>query len=142
MGVRPGLAEERQLTESQSTRPGATSGAAAGAGGSGQWIPIMTAPNLRDLGGWPVGAGGSVRRGVVYRSAELAKLGSDDAAAFAALRIRTVYDLRTEVERASQPDHLPAGVELTVLDVLADEAGAAPAQLTEALHDPQAAAAA
>jgi protein-tyrosine phosphatase len=72
----------------------------------------------------------------------LAKLGGDDLVAFAALGIRTVYDLRTGAERAVHSDHLPAGTQLTILDVLADETSAAPAQLAEALHDPQAAAAA
>src|SRR5262245_36041703 len=111
-------------------------------GTPGERIPIATAPNLRDLGGWRTGDGAVVRHGVVYRSAELAKLHGDDLVAFAALGIRTVYDLRTSAERAIQPDHLPAGVQLTVLDVLADETGAAPAQLAEALRDPQTAAAA
>jgi protein-tyrosine phosphatase len=107
----------------------------------GERIPIGTAPNLRDLGGWPTRDGGVVRRGLVYRSAELAKLSGDDLVAFAALGIRTVYDLRTQAERTTQPDNLPAPTRLTILDVLADETGAAPAQLAEALHDPAAAAA-
>jgi protein-tyrosine phosphatase len=109
---------------------------ASSAGSPGERIPITTAPNLRDLGGWRTSDGAIVRHGVVHRSAELAKLGGDDLVAFAARGIRTMYDLRTAAERAVQPDHLPAGTQLTILDVLADEIGAAPAQLAEALQRP------
>ncbi len=106
----------------------------------GERIPITTAPNLRDLGGWATRRGGRVRVGQVYRSAELARLSGADLAAFAALGIRVVYDLRTAAERSSQPDQLPAGVDTQVLDILADATGAAPASLIEALHDPATAA--
>jgi len=106
----------------------------------GERIPITTAPNLRDLGGWATRHGGRVRIGQVYRSAELARLSGDDVAAFAALGIRVVYDLRTAAERSSQPDQLPGGVDVQVLDILADAAGAAPASLLGALHDPATAA--
>ena len=106
----------------------------------GQRIAINTAPNLRDLGGWPTRAGGMVRRGLIYRSAELADLSGDDLAAFGALGVRTVYDLRTGPERAAKPDQLPSSTRLKILDVLADETHAAPAQLAEALHNPATAA--
>jgi len=111
-------------------------------GAPGERISITTAPNLRDLGGWRTSDGSVVRRGVVYRSAELARLSGDDVLAFGALGIRTVYDLRTAAERSAHPDQLPPPTKLTVLDVLADATGAAPAELAEALHDPHAASAA
>jgi protein-tyrosine phosphatase len=60
-------------------------------------------------------------------------------AAFAALGIRWVYDLRTEAERVAQPDRLPPDIEHVALDVLKDSAVAAPAQLLHMRSDPKAA---
>jgi protein-tyrosine phosphatase len=97
----------------------------------GQNIPIATVPNLRDMGGWPA-PGGRVRSGVLFRSAEFGNLQGDDAAAFARLGIRSVYDLRTADERAANPNTLPPGTEYIVLDILADASDAGPAQLAPA----------
>jgi protein-tyrosine phosphatase len=108
-------------------------------GKAGESIAIDTVPNLRDLGGWPTGDGGRVRRGLLYRSTELDRLAGADLAAFAALGIRSVYDLRTETERTARPDRLPEGTEHIVVDVLAGSVDAAPAQLFKIAGDPQAA---
>ena len=105
----------------------------------GQSIAIPSAPNLRDLGGWPTRDGGTVRSGLVYRSTALNRLAGADMAAFAALGIRVVYDLRTAAERTAQPDRLPPGAEYVVVDVLKDSADAAPAQLLKVATDPRAA---
>jgi protein-tyrosine phosphatase len=105
----------------------------------GVLIPIASVPNLRDLGGWPVAGGGTVRHGVLYRSTELEHLSDADLPAFRELAITTVYDFRTEAERTREPDRVVAGVDYYVVDVLADESGAAPAQLMKALRDPAAA---
>jgi len=105
----------------------------------GQSIAIASAPNLRDLGGWPTRGGGRVRWGLLYRSTELGRLAGADMAAFAALGIRSVYDLRTEAERSAQPDRLPPGTEHVVVDVFKDSVDAAPAQLFKVATDPQAA---
>ena len=105
----------------------------------GQSIAIASVPNLRDLGGWPTRSGGTVRWGLLYRSTELGRLAGADMTAFAALGIRSVYDLRTEAERSAQPDRLPPGTEYVVADVVADLVDAAPAQLLKVATDPQAA---
>jgi protein-tyrosine phosphatase len=107
----------------------------------GARIEIASVPNLRDVGGWPTRGGGTVRRGVLYRSIELSHLHGDDLTAFAKLGIRTVYDLRTAAEQKAQPDHVPDGTEDVALDVLADSKDAAPAALIHVLDDPKAAAA-
>jgi protein-tyrosine phosphatase len=105
----------------------------------GASIAISAVPNLRDLGGWPTKGGGRVRWGLVYRSTALDRLEGADMATFAALGIRSVYDLRTKGERAAQPDHLPPGTEYVVLDVIKDSAVAAPAKLLDVRSDPKAA---
>jgi protein-tyrosine phosphatase len=99
---------------------------------------IATVPNLRDLGGWPT-PDGHVRYGLLFRSGEFSNLQGDDAAAFARLGIRSVYDLRTQAERAQQPNQVPAGTEYVVLDILKDSSQAGAAQLLAVLGDPKAA---
>jgi protein-tyrosine phosphatase len=117
----------------------ATPGPGPGPGpGRGQSIPIKTVPNLRDLGGWST-PGGPVRSGLLYRSAEFADLAGPDLDRFNALGVRTVFDMRTDEERAQKPNALPAGVEYVVVDILKDRVGAAPAQLLAVLGDPAAA---
>jgi len=105
----------------------------------GMSMGIASVPNMRDLGGWTTRDGGRVRRGLVYRSTELNQLAGADMTTFAALGIRSVYDLRTEKERAGQPDHLPPGTEYVVVDVFKDAQNAAPAQLLSVTTDPAAA---
>jgi len=94
---------------------------------------------MRDLGGWPTREGGSVRWGLIYRSTQLGQLAGSDMTTFAALGIRTVYDLRTEQERTQQPDRLPPCTEYVILDVLSDSEDAAPAQLFLVMTNPAAA---
>ncbi|MFB7845175.1 tyrosine-protein phosphatase [Microbacterium sp. NPDC056052] len=100
-------------------------------------VPIATAPNLRDLGGLPSTAG-EVRRGRVYRSAALSSLTDADEQRFAALGIRTVYDLRTAEEATASRDRLPEGVDTVTLDVLADSSTSVAASLGQLAADPQA----
>lgn len=99
-------------------------------------IGITTAPNLRDVGGWPTRGGGHVRTGLVYRSAGLGGLHGADLVAFAELDIRTVYDLRTADEIAAHPDTLPPDIGAVALDVLADSTQEAPAELYRLLEEP------
>jgi protein-tyrosine phosphatase len=93
-------------------------------------------PNLRDLGGWPT-PGGTVRWGVLFRSAEFAGLTGDDLAAFDRLDLATVYDFRTEAERSAQPNTLPAHVAYVPLDVMADSPDRGPAMLLKIVDDPK-----
>jgi protein-tyrosine phosphatase len=99
-------------------------------------ITIPTAPNLRDLGGWPTADGGHTRGGVVYRSTELTRLDDDDLGRIGDLGLRTVCDLRTQHEVDDHPDVLPDGLVATHLDVLADREHAAPAELRKMFADP------
>ncbi|MFB8086003.1 tyrosine-protein phosphatase [Streptomyces sp. col6] len=99
-------------------------------------VPTVSALNLRDLGGITLGPGRQVRQGVVLRSGRLGGLDPVDAAAVAALGIRTVVDLRTADERGSAPDALPPGARLFVADVLGDNPGVTPARFRALLADP------
>jgi len=66
-------------------------------------IPLKSASNLRDLGGWPTLDGRRVRGGRVFRAAALAGLCAEDEAAIAALGLRAVVDFRGTRERARAP---------------------------------------
>lgn len=74
---------------------------------------------MRDLGGLPV-SGGVFTPGQVFRSAALTDLTQADSQKLSDLGVAFVYDLRTEEERGSLPDRLPASAQLKILDVLAD----------------------
>jgi protein-tyrosine phosphatase len=66
-------------------------------------VPFAGITNLRDLGGYPTADGGRTRWGRVFRADALHKLTAEDLEAFAALGVRTVYDLRGDVERDEFP---------------------------------------
>jgi protein-tyrosine phosphatase len=66
-------------------------------------IPLISASNLRDLGGWPTEDGRRVRKGLVYRAPALANLAPEDEAVIAALGLRTVCDFRGTRERLHRP---------------------------------------
>ena len=65
--------------------------------------------NFRDCGGYPAGAGRTMRRGLVYRSDHLADLGDEDLATISALGLRVVHDFRLDSELERQPSRLPTG---------------------------------
>lgn len=78
--------------------------------------------NLRDIGGYPVEGGGSVRWRTLLRSDALHRLDPAGVAAVAGLGLRTVVDLRTqqEVDLAPSPlggpvIHVPVITELQAL---------------------------
>lgn len=104
---------------------------------AGRSLGIASLPNLRDVGGHVTPGGARVRTGLVFRSAALARLDGAESEAFAALGIRTVYDLRTAGERASAPDRLPSGTVHVVADVIADKDEGSPVQMLELLACPE-----
>ena len=91
--------------------------------------------NFRDAGGL---ATGSLRPGVVFRSAQFSGYPTAAEDDVVALGVRTVYDLRTADEAAHRPDVVPPGVAVVLLDVLADRphsGAAAVASLVTAKKD-------
>jgi protein-tyrosine phosphatase len=95
--------------------------------------------NLRDVGGHVTDDGRRVATGLAYRSAEVVPPDDATRQALADLGLRYIYDLRTETERDGEPDQLPPGAELVVLDVFGNAPQLAPAQLKTLFDDPAAA---
>ncbi|WP_280232627.1 tyrosine-protein phosphatase [Nocardia cyriacigeorgica] len=86
--------------------------------------------NFRDLGGLPTTGGGTVRPGVLLRSAQLSRLDEAGHAVLRELGVSAVHDLRGRAEIAKQgADHLPEGIRLTVTPFDSDMGEAPP-------HDP------
>ncbi|HJU12259.1 MAG TPA: tyrosine-protein phosphatase [Candidatus Binataceae bacterium] len=54
--------------------------------------------NFRDLGGHPVSDGRRVRRGRIYRSAHLAEIPQESSHPLAAIRLRTLVTLQSQLE--------------------------------------------
>lgn len=69
----------------------------------GRLVPFAGALNFRDVGGYPVTGGGLTRWRAVYRSDSLHYLTDGDLAAFDALGVKAVYDLRRPGEIARSP---------------------------------------
>ncbi|MEO1290712.1 MAG: tyrosine-protein phosphatase [Chloroflexota bacterium] len=70
-------------------------------------VPLPSAPNFRDIGGYSTKDGRYVRWNKVYRSSALDQLTEADQRAIHELGIRLVCDVRTQAEHESDPDHLP-----------------------------------
>ena len=83
--------------------------------------------NFRDLGGYKSADGRRVRWGRVFRSDALL-LDDEDLEDFAGLGIRTVYDLRSDIERQATPNRLPeeAPPAVVVLPLVSDNPDANP----------------
>ncbi len=69
-------------------------------------IELAGASNLRDLGGYRTADGRTVRRGLLFRSAALAKLTDADEAVVARLGLRTICDFRGVEESGRAPTRL------------------------------------
>jgi protein-tyrosine phosphatase len=66
-------------------------------------LPLESAFNLRDFGGYPTEGGGHVRRGMLYRSGSMHALSEEDERHLRGLGIVTVCDLRRVGERERYP---------------------------------------
>ncbi|MEM9037512.1 MAG: tyrosine-protein phosphatase [Actinomycetota bacterium] len=76
-------------------------------------------PNLRDLGGARTADGRRVRSGLLFRSDGLQRLATDDAASVVSeLRLRTLIDLRSELERERTGEVELAGPSIHRLPIL------------------------
>ena len=70
------------------------------------FINVEAVKNLRDIGGYPVSCGVSVRRKLVYRSGYLDDLTGEGRLQIQKLGIKKIFDLRSfsEVERSKRDD--------------------------------------
>lgn len=88
-------------------------------------LPLEGAVNVRDLGGYQTRQGTMVKRGLVFRGAELSALTPADIGRLEKLPLKTIVDFRAEDERAERPDKIPATVANVVyLPVKQSEIGA------------------
>ncbi|MFH7595845.1 tyrosine-protein phosphatase [Streptomyces racemochromogenes] len=82
-------------------------------------IALEGTVNFRDVGGYRTTTGQWVKMGEVYRSDALDKLTENDRATLRRLRVKTVFDLRSQDERTKDADRLPDGARYVVADVFA-----------------------
>lgn len=73
-------------------------------------VQLTGTSNFRDVGGYLTADGKRVRKGVLYRSDQLANLSRNDLATLSDLGLSRVYDLRSDEERDARPNRLPNGV--------------------------------
>ena len=72
-------------------------------------MPLKGQPNFRDLGGFKTKDGGYVKWGSIYRSGKLSDLKKQDLNYLSHLNIRSVVDLRNDIEISKDPDRMPEG---------------------------------
>ncbi len=69
----------------------------------GRHLPLNGTHNLRDVGGYPTHAGGSVAWRTLFRSDSLHRLDSHGLTRLAGLDLRTIVDLRADIEVEQRP---------------------------------------
>lgn len=80
-------------------------------------IELEGAYNARDLGGFRTASGGTVKRGMVFRSDELSELTDKDMKRFDALGIKTVVDFRSSAEIRRSRSRCPETVRNLALSI-------------------------
>jgi protein-tyrosine phosphatase len=80
-------------------------------------VPLSEALNFRDVGGYAAMDGRRVKRGLLYRSDDLADLSNQDLEMLAELGLRRVFDMRHVNERLNKPDRLPDQNGVAVLEI-------------------------
>jgi protein-tyrosine phosphatase len=76
-------------------------------------VPLEGALNFRDLGGYRTAGGQRVKCGRLFRSGSISRLTDQDCAYVTGLGIRTVFDLRTTVERTNEPNLWAEAAQIT-----------------------------
>lgn len=98
----------------------------------GQVIALEGGQNFRDIGGYVALDRRRVKRGMIFRSADLHDLSERDHDQIARLGLRAVIDLRSTAERTARPTRWPSALVPTVaIDYVVDYA-----PLLQKLRDP------
>lgn len=82
-----------------------------------QFLPVKSIVNARDLGGYTVQDGRTVRDGVLIRAAHLAGASEEDLAFLAGIPVTKVVDFRMQDEKRGVVDKKIPGAEYLVLPV-------------------------
>lgn len=73
--------------------------------------------NFRDFGGYRTQNGTRLKEGLLYRSGDLSKATDADLERITSLGIKTVCDLRSELERRKEPDRVPTAKPFTFFNL-------------------------
>ena len=92
-------------------------GVAQNESNNSRWIVFSGVRNFRDLGGYRAADGRIIRRGLLYRSANLHDLTDKDLQRLDRLSLKRVIDFRADFEKANEPDRLPADSNIQVLEI-------------------------
>ena len=96
----------------------------------GRHIPLNGLYNLRDAGGYPAAGGGTVRWRTLFRSDALHRLDEAGTASIAAFGLRTIVDLRTQMEVDIAPSALDGvTARITHISLLIGDLQALPPEL-------------
>ncbi|KAI1060053.1 hypothetical protein LB507_011412 [Fusarium sp. FIESC RH6] len=92
------------------------------------FVPTRSLLNIRDLGAVP---GSAIRPGLIFRSGMLdAAAGDPEAISWLASNVKTVFDLRSEEERAAYPSPKVPGVEFIFFERVTTYPQPVPADFT------------
>ncbi len=87
-------------------------------------VAFENCENFRELGGYKSANGKKVKRGIIYRTAALSGVYSeDDVKLFNSLGIKTAFDFRSSSERDEHPDPAFNGVNNIAISAMYDENG-------------------
>lgn len=96
-----------------------------------QFIPVRRIDNARDLGGYPVQDGRTVRTGLLLRAAHLFDATDADLRYLSAIPVSKVIDFRLEDEKKGKEDRMVPGAEYISLPLDASGNAAASASADE-----------
>ena len=103
-------------------------------------IALSGVRNFRDLGGYRTVDGHMIRRGLLYRSANLHNLNDKDIQKLDHLSLRKIIDFRAGIEKINEPDRLPTDhiiqvIEIPILDSSTNVAKAVEQQIKDGMVD-------